>query len=200
MRTHCLLALGAALFGLLSVSAFADFVTTQAGSNVNLDVSRIASYIPAGVGFIGAGVILKRHNRIRGLTTAASLWVAAAVGLGAGLGSWEAAVVTTVIALAGLLSDRPIGALMRRIRGAGSVLHITVEREDATDTIGRLCDMAGPQGRVTSVERAEDGSIVVALHTGPRPPADVSRVLVHVAALPGVRAVEQDQKTPDPGG
>src|SRR3954468_10214820 len=86
MRTHALLALGAALFGTISVGAFDEFIGSSA-SNVSFDPSRVASYVVAGVGFLCAGTILKRDNeaKVKGLTTAASLWVAAAAGLAAGL-------------------------------------------------------------------------------------------------------------------
>src|SRR3954452_17732213 len=86
VRTHALLALGSAIFGAVSVGAFGDYVTTQSASNVTVDVSRVASYVAAGVGFLGAGTILKQGDRVKGLTTAASLWVTAAVGLAAGVG------------------------------------------------------------------------------------------------------------------
>jgi putative Mg2+ transporter-C (MgtC) family protein len=113
-RTHLLLALGSALFGVLSVGAFADLTGSK---NITVDASRIASYVPAGVGFLGAGTILKKSDRVHGLTTAASVWVVAATGLAAGLGMWSATVVGTLIAVAALVADRPIHGLSRRLRG-----------------------------------------------------------------------------------
>ncbi|MEO6125920.1 MAG: MgtC/SapB family protein [Ilumatobacteraceae bacterium] len=112
MRTHALLALGSAVFGVISVGGFADFIVERATSNVQVDVTRIASYVAAGVGFLGGGAILKQNHRVRGLTTAASLWACAAVGLAAGVGFYSAAIVATVAALMMLLLDAP----MRRIR------------------------------------------------------------------------------------
>ncbi len=76
-RTHALLALGAAVFGLISVGAFDDFITSGSRTNVRVDVTRVASYVAAGIGFLGAGSIMKRSDGPKGLTTAASLWVAA---------------------------------------------------------------------------------------------------------------------------
>jgi putative Mg2+ transporter-C (MgtC) family protein len=192
VRTHCLLALGAALFGLLSVSAFSDFIGLRNSTNVNIDVSRIASYIPAGVGFIGAGTILKRHNRVRGLTTAASLWVAAAVGLAAGLGAWVATVAATVIGLLSLLAERPVEAITRRVRGRGGEVHVTVETADAAGTIAHLCDLAGTRGHVHQVDRSDDGALVVVLRTGPASPDDVTRLVGRIVGLPGVRAVHHE--------
>lgn len=108
VRTHMLLALGAAVFGVLSVGAFDTFLTPRNATDVSFDPSRIASYVAAGVGFLGGGAILKRDEGIKGLTTAASLWVVSAVGLAAGLGFWPAAIVGSGIALIVLLADRPL--------------------------------------------------------------------------------------------
>src|SRR4051812_31343185 len=81
VRTHALFTLGSALFGLVSVGAFTAFVGPRDASNLAIDVTRIASYVVAGVGFLAGGAILKHGDRVRGLTTAASMWVTAAIGL-----------------------------------------------------------------------------------------------------------------------
>lgn len=112
-RTHMLLSLGAALFGAMSVGAFTSFLGAEGG--VQFDPSRIASYVVAGVGFLCGGTILKTEQRVRGLTTAASLWAVAAVGLASGLGFWSAAVLGTILALLILLVERPLRSLARRI-------------------------------------------------------------------------------------
>ena len=114
MRTHALLALGSALFGVISVAGFGDFIVERATTNVQVDVTRIASYVAAGVGFLGGGAILKQAHRVRGLTTAASLWACAAVGLAAGIGFYSAAIVATVATLVMLLLDAPMRRLRRR--------------------------------------------------------------------------------------
>jgi putative Mg2+ transporter-C (MgtC) family protein len=190
VRTHSLLALGAALFGLLSVSAFSDFVTSRNDTNVTLDVSRIASYIPAGIGFLGGGVILKRRNRVKGLTTAASLWVVSAVGLAAGLGAWLAACTGAAICLLGLLAERPLERLMARLRGHAGELRVEVAADASSETLGALCDLVGARGRVTRVERSDDGGLLVDVRAGPRSPTSIAELTSSVAALPGVRAVE----------
>src|SRR6266511_3355127 len=95
-RTHILVCLGAALFGLISVHAFAPFEATRNSTDVQIDITRVASQVVVGVGF------LKYGASIRGLTTAASMWVAAAVGLAVGLGYYWAAVAVTLAALVSL--------------------------------------------------------------------------------------------------
>lgn len=117
IRTHLLLALGAAIFGVVSVGAFGGFLAHRNDTNVAFDPSRIASYVAAGVGFLGGGAILKHADRVRGLTTAASLWVVAAVGLGAGVGFWPAAVIGSAIATVALVAERPLRSLVFRVRG-----------------------------------------------------------------------------------
>jgi putative Mg2+ transporter-C (MgtC) family protein len=118
-RTHLLLALGAGLFGAISAGAFTDFVSTSA-TNVQVDVTRVASYVAAGIGFIGGGAILKHRGHITGITTATSLWTGAAVGLAAGLGFWVGAVATTVIALLALRALKPLSNWLERHASASS--------------------------------------------------------------------------------
>lgn len=93
MRTHLLVSLGSAAFTILSIYAF---------TGPNSDPARIAAQIVTGIGFLGAGAILKDGATVRGLTTAASLWVVAAVGMAAGAGAWGVATATTVIVVVSL--------------------------------------------------------------------------------------------------
>ena len=98
LRTHILVSLGAAVFTLVSAYGFRDFLTSGQAI-VRADPSRIAAQIVTGIGFLGAGVIFRQGASVRGLTTAASLWVAAAIGMAAGAGYWQGAVIGTVAAL-----------------------------------------------------------------------------------------------------
>lgn len=115
LRTHTLLTLGCALFALTSVAGFDAFVT-DASTNVSVDVTRVASYVAGGVGFIGGGVIVKHRTGVAGITTAASLWSAAAIGVACGVGFWEAALVATVMVVVVL---GPLEALSRRVAAWG---------------------------------------------------------------------------------
>ena len=99
IRTHLLVALGACLFMILSVYGF-DFMLDR--DHVSFDPSRIASQVVTGIGFIGAGTIILQKQMVRGLTTAAGLWVTAAIGLACGNGMFIVAAVTTVIVLVSL--------------------------------------------------------------------------------------------------
>lgn len=100
LRTHLLVSLGAGVFMVLS-EAVATTASVKPGAFA--DPSRIAAQIVTGIGFLGAGVIIKAGVNVRGLTTAASLWTAAAIGMAAGGGYYVISGVTTVIALSGLI-------------------------------------------------------------------------------------------------
>ena len=99
LRTHLLVSLGAAVFTILSESIS---INTRAAGFPS-DPGRIAAQIVSGIGFLGAGVIIKEGVNVRGLTTSACLWTAAAVGMAVGSGYYDIAIYTTGIALIGLI-------------------------------------------------------------------------------------------------
>ena len=101
LRTHMLVGVGSALFTLVSAYAWSDFVFDRSQGTV-FDPTRIAAQIVTGIGFIGAGAIIRQGLSIRGLTTAAGLWVAAAIGMAVGAGYWGAALIGTGVVLVGL--------------------------------------------------------------------------------------------------
>lgn len=100
-RTHILVSLGACLFTLAGAYGVAPFFA-RPDAELSFDPTRVAAQVVTGIGFLGAGAIIRTGANVRGLTTAAALWVTAAIGLAAGLGYWAGAVavtVTTVVAL-----------------------------------------------------------------------------------------------------
>jgi putative Mg2+ transporter-C (MgtC) family protein len=101
LRTHLLVCLGSALFTIVSAYGFHEFLTSG-GAVVRTDPTRIAAQIVTGIGFLGAGAIIRQGISVRGLTTAATLWVAAAIGMAAGAGYYSGAVLGTVLTLAAL--------------------------------------------------------------------------------------------------
>jgi putative Mg2+ transporter-C (MgtC) family protein len=98
LRTHTLICLGAALFTIASIYGF----------GVAADPSRLAAGIVAGIGFLGAGAIIRTREHLVGLTTAATIWSVAAIGLAAGAGLYLVSAVTTAIILIILLLPHPI--------------------------------------------------------------------------------------------
>jgi putative Mg2+ transporter-C (MgtC) family protein len=133
IRTHMLVALGSAVFTVLSIHGFGQ---DAPGSQV--DPTRIAAQIVSGIGFLGAGAILKDGIVIRGLTTAASLWATSAVGLGAGAGEYVVAFVGSAVILVSLW---PINALVERFRGT-SVADTQIRVQlDRVDLLGRVSEV-----------------------------------------------------------
>ena len=103
LRTIMTVAVGAALFGAISTTGFDEYAARRASTNMQVDVTRVASQVVVGIGFLGAGLIFRRGESVINLTTAATLWATAAVGLAAGVGDVGLAVATTAIVTVVLL-------------------------------------------------------------------------------------------------
>jgi putative Mg2+ transporter-C (MgtC) family protein len=140
-RTHMLVAVGSALFTLVSAYGFHEFLV-NGGSVVRADPTRIAAQIVTGIGFLGAGAIIRQGLSVRGLTTAATLWVVAAIGLSSGAGYYWAAVLTTAIAL----------FLLWPLRSAAHVVTSRF-RPETNQLIAQLPAGVSPGELVTEVER-----------------------------------------------
>jgi putative Mg2+ transporter-C (MgtC) family protein len=97
LRTNILVSIGATLFTLIGSYGVAPFFEGEGSVQVTFDPTRVAAQIVSGIGFLGAGAILREGVNIKGLTTAAALWVSAAIGTAVGLGYWPAAIVTVVV-------------------------------------------------------------------------------------------------------
>ena len=113
LRTHMLVAVGSALFTLVSAYGFSEFFV-QGARFAPVDPTRIAAQIVTGIGFLGAGAIIRQGSNVRGLTTAATLWAVAAIGLAAGAGFYAGAVATTIVVIFALW---PLRILTRRLLG-----------------------------------------------------------------------------------
>lgn len=103
LRTHILVCVGVTLMMVVSENIFDKYKTFAADSIVRVDPARIAAQVVTGIGFLGAGTIMRFRTSVRGLTTAASLWVVAGIGLAVGSNCYVPAVVTTLLALFTLL-------------------------------------------------------------------------------------------------
>src|SRR5215207_6923988 len=136
LRTHMLVAVGSGLFSVLSAYGFSSVGVGDGLTNVApIDPTRIAAQIVSGIGFLGAGAILKDGIVIRGLTTAASLWATSAVGMAAGAGEYVIAAVATGTILVSLW---PINALAERLHGSAAPevqLRLSMERLEALGAV-----------------------------------------------------------------
>lgn len=190
-RTHMLVVLGAALFGLVSIAGFDAFVTDdRSATNVQVDVSRIASYVAPGIGFIGGGAILKYGGRVSGITTAASLWSAAAIGLSVGLGFWVGAVVTTVIVLLALEALEPLSKLAHRVgrRRRAQLVVLLRDSSDLDRLVSELQHADAPIRKMQFGQGPDDDSAVTVEFW--EEPGNATDVLRRVSALEDVQSVE----------
>jgi putative Mg2+ transporter-C (MgtC) family protein len=121
LRTYTLVGIGSALFVLVSKYGFSDVL----GAHTTLDPSRVAAQIVSGLGFLGAGLIFVRRDAVRGLTTAASVWLVAAVGAAAAAGLPLLAAITTALYFFVMYAGRPLQSLARRFRPNVFGLRIT---------------------------------------------------------------------------
>ncbi len=177
LRTHLLVSVGAALFTLVSAYAWSDFEFSQA-DGVTFDPTRIAAQVVTGIGFLGAGAIIRQGLSVRGLTTAATLWMVAAIGMACGAGFYWAAVFGTVVALVSL---GPLRVVSRRAFDRPHRRQLAVELRPGRATAPVLAALEGLGLAIESFSIAEhaDGrrlSSVVELPHGARPEDVVLRL------------------------
>jgi putative Mg2+ transporter-C (MgtC) family protein len=187
-RTHILVGLGAALFAIISAYGFQS-VVGDSPRQIRADPTRVASQIVVGIGFLGGGAIVKYGASIRGLTTAASLWVTAAVGTAIGLGALLLGFVTTVITLIALVGLRPLRRILRRRAAARDEFLIEGEQSiDIQDLVTRV-QRAGAQILEVRVSD-EGGERRVHLVVQPAPDRNGSSLVGVIAGAPNVRNVD----------
>ncbi|MFN2587701.1 MAG: MgtC/SapB family protein [Actinomycetota bacterium] len=189
-RTHMLVSVGAALFTVAGAYGVEDLFGEEAG-RARYDPTRIAAQIVTGIGFLGAGAIIQQGLSVRGLTTAASLWVTAAVGLSVGLGYYAGAAVTSVFTVLALYTLKRLrGVLFSRLKKGEC--RITV-RMGENLRLSQLVDVLELRGStVESIKFAEDEDdakqLVAKVKLGPDvAPEDL---VTRGSDLPGVRAIE----------
>jgi putative Mg2+ transporter-C (MgtC) family protein len=190
LRTHIAVGLGAALFGVISTLGFQEFDQRRADTVLQADVTRVASNVVVGIGFLGAGVIFRQGNSIRNLTTAASLWAVAAIGLACGVGDLGTAAIATVVLLVSLVVLRPIrNAIRTRLPSRGTQLHIELApRADVGELLATLERVNADMDRV-HIER-RNGLTVVTTHVR-RVEDGVRGLVTAVSAVPGVQTVSK---------
>ena len=156
LRTHMLVAIGAALFTLVSAYGFSEFHFSNA-SGITYDPTRIAAQVVTGIGFLGAGAIIRQGLSVRGLTTAASMWVVAAIGIATGAGYYSAAVITTVVVLLSLWPLRIVAFRMfERLRPGELRLEVELRANESPAVLLDPLEARGIAVRSFEVEDARD--------------------------------------------
>ncbi len=195
IRTNALVALGAALFTVISAYGFTEMLNVP---HVQLDPTRIASYVIAGIGFLGGGAIffVQDKERVKGLTTAAAVWVVAAIGMACGAGLLWEAISSTVLVLAVLILLRFVER--RLLQGhTSSPFHIRIETTGAVgenvNHLYTICTQRHVAIEKIGVRSAKDHEIVtLACHT--HNVSQLTHVIEELRALPHVLMVEADIK------
>jgi len=191
MRTNALVSLGSCLFTIISAFGFMDLLGI---AHVQLDPTRIASYIVAGIGFLGAGSIFLQPetNRVRGLTTAATIWLLAAIGMACGAGLLVVALATTLLALVVLIGLRLVERLLLPRQSPG-IQHVSIEATSIADQfIVQVCDtFARASISVEKLEvRAEQEIATVKVTYHFSDAVKLAHLIGDLRTLPGVRAVQ----------
>jgi putative Mg2+ transporter-C (MgtC) family protein len=192
-RTHILLGLGAALFTLVSAYGFTEFTEAalqSGGRGIQFDPTRIAAQIVTGIGFLGAGAIIRQGMDVRGLTTAASLWAAAAIGMAVGAGYYFGAAATTIIVIAALYLLREArNRLLPRLRTEFGILNVAFsdmgsQINEVVDTLERHSVQIRNLGVEIEGGRA---SYTIQLRIPPR--SSMQEALQEISTLSGVERV-----------
>ncbi len=197
LRTHILVSIGSTLYMLISIYGFTDFMLSE---NVRVDPARIAAQVVTGIGFLGAGTILRHGFTVTGLTTAASLWVVAAIGLAIGTGFYFGASLATFFVLISL-------AVLSRLENfISKKKHLNQLRVTVIDTPGKLGEIASFLGEkrinvknISMFEEERNDSdeqyiTIVFLVKAPKFES-IPFVVDHIKQIVGVKEVQYGQDT-----
>lgn len=187
LKTHILVCLGACLVAILSINIYAEVQGLT-----NADPARLAAQVVSGIGFLGAGAIMKEGPTIRGLTTAASLWVVASVGLAVGVGAMVGAVATTILVV---LSLEVLPKLDVYCRGSATT-HLLIRSADRPGQIGRIGSCMGAMGvsiQQIHIEDAENGNILIPLTIKVPDRNKLEQVVAELSTIDGIYAIEKEQ-------
>jgi putative Mg2+ transporter-C (MgtC) family protein len=187
-RTHLLVSVGSCLFTLVSAYGFHEFLV-GGGNIVRADPTRIAAQIVTGIGFLGAGAIIRQGFSGRGLTTAATLWVVAAIGMASGAGYFSAAVITTALVLFSLWPLRIIAfRMMTRYRPETDRLLVQLPTgESPAPLIERLESLGGSLQTLEVGHEADRRTVLMDVTLPPK--ADAPAIVSQLSQLEHVLEV-----------
>lgn len=192
LRTHMLVSVGACLIMLVSAFGFADVLGEK---NVVLDPSRVAAQVVSGIGFLGAGSILLRGEVVKGLTTAASLWSVAGVGLAVGGGMYTAAIGATVIILVILAGIKPLERRFISVKQQRSIQLLAERGSVSLDTLHRVLGTGSSRVKQFVVQQSEDDPELddVQIALSRMTSGEFSSICSQLESVPGVRVCRRDK-------
>lgn len=195
LRTHALVCVASALLTVISAYGFEDVL--RANRTVAIDPTRIAAQIVTGIGFLGAGLIVLRKNTVYGLTTAASVWAVAAIGMAVGAGMYLPAVITTALMLVILLGLKPLEQRFFPRKSSQPFTIRILRQQVPIATIETSVHDYGLDLRRLKLQPGEqDDESLITLELHGRRASSISQLAEHLRGIPGVREVSysrQDQ-------
>lgn len=189
LRTHMLVCIGAALIMIVSQYGFHEVLTNQL---VILDPSRVAAQVVSGIGFLGAGTILFRKNVVHGLTTAATLWTVAGIGLSTGAGLYFPSIVVTIIVLLVLAGIRPIERkFFKKEHVAGEIKFVIKSGKFSISSLKETLEKQKKQFRVLNIQiESENEKEIVLLSFESSSQEILLSVIDSIRTLSGVQSIE----------
>lgn len=187
LRTYTLVCVGSALAMIVSLEMYYQYYQT-----VNADPGRIAAQVISGIGFLGAGTIMREGATVRGLTTAAGLWVVACIGLAAGAGLYIPAIATTILILFILIYFIRFEQKFTGMREYKGLLLVV---EDKPGQIGAIGSILGDMGisikniQLTRLENGEDLEVELLVQLPPN--VMISQVIHELSAVSGLRNIDR---------
>jgi putative Mg2+ transporter-C (MgtC) family protein len=192
-RTHALVAVGAALFTISGAYGFPDVPRGP-----TIDPARVAAQVASGIGFLGAGAILRQGLGVRGLTTAATLWLASAIGVASGAGSYPAVAIGTIVVLVVLVVLRLLKPLLLRWGAPTTVIELEYERGHGTlgPVIQTLNQLSTKLEQIDVDDETQNGLRHVTVHVAIRDVEEMQRAVDRLRARPEVRRVHVAASAP----
>jgi putative Mg2+ transporter-C (MgtC) family protein len=184
-RTHVLVCTGSALIMMVSIYPFGD--------TPRVDPTRIAAQVVTGIGFLGAGTIIRQGSIVRGLTTAASLWTISGVGLAVGAGFYSAALLTTVLVLVVLSGFKIVETRIIGTKGARTIL---VRSEDRPGMLGKIGAALGQMNvNIRNIEMTQEEGGLAQIRLGLELPRALSHptVIEQLMQIEGLKGVEWEE-------
>jgi len=185
-RTYTLVCVGSALAMVVSLDMYFQYYQT-----VTADPGRIAAQVVSGIGFLGAGTIMKEGATVRGLTTAAGLWGVACIGLAVGAGMYIPAVVTTALILFVLVYFAKFEENFTGMRLYKGIVIIT---RDEPGQVGKIGSMLGDMGvliKNISLSRLEDSQLEIELLLNLPPEISIETVIRNLSTSQGIQSIDR---------
>ncbi len=184
LRTYTLVCVGSALAMVVSLDMYYQYYQT-----VNADPGRIAAQVVSGIGFLGAGTIMREGATVRGLTTAAGLWVVACIGLAVGTGLYIPAIVSTAIILFVLIYFVKFEHYFTGMREYKGIVMVVKDRPGQIGVLGSILGEMGVLIKNIQLTRVEEDDLEIELLLQTPPPVSIEEVMQELSSIEGLRSI-----------